>query len=126
MAKASRKVRLVLLELLAAPDATSREARDHVERLYPLDETGRHRAEIARSRGLLAERVEALAVRLATALGDHTLACELAEQVRIRHLARAPVAVLGIRTRPPAAASMVSPEQIRTDVEGILGKDGER
>jgi hypothetical protein len=123
MPRASRKVRLVLLELVASPDATSREAADEVARLYPLDETGRQRAELARSRGLLAERVEALAVRLATALGDVTLAGELAEAIRLRAMARsqrAPVSVLGVRPRP---APIVTPERIAADVERILGPD---
>jgi len=123
MPKASRKVKLVLLELVHAPDVTAREAGDAAASLYPLDEVGKQRAEIARARGLLVERVEVLAVRLASALGDHMLAAELAEAVRIRHMARAerPPAPVLVAARPRPA--IVTPERIAADVERLLGRD---
>lgn len=134
MARASRKLARTLHELVRSPDATDREATEAVEREYPLeltkalggapDDVGQHRARIARSRGLLVERVEALAVRIATDLGDHMLAAELAEVVRMRHLSRAerPPAPTPVR-RPRAASAIVTPAQIATDVERVLGPD---
>lgn len=137
MPKASRKLARTLHELVRAPDATDRDALVAVEREYPFeltrelggapDDVGRQRAQIARSRGLLVERVEALAVRIATDLGDHMLAAELAEVVRMRHMAKAerPPAPAPVR-RPRQTPAIVSSAQIATDVEAILGKDGAR